>query len=178
MKKDLLLIVVTVFVLALLISGVKIQSTEEYYNEHLDDITEGSATVYVSIDCGCALNQYESLPDNVRKNLPYDGVILPELQVKLRDGDTVYSVLSRVAKVYRIQLDVAFSEYGDHVYVKGVNNLYERDVGDLSGWRYSVNGDYPRESCGEFRLSDGDVIKWIYECGSGSDSAFFFGGAK
>lgn len=58
---------------------------------------------------------------------------------------------------------------GDSTYVEGINNIYEFDFGDLSGWMYFVNGESPSVSCGEYVLSDTDEIKWLYTCDIGKD---------
>ena len=54
-------------------------------------------------------------------------------------------------------------------YIEGIGNLYERDVGDLSGWMYSVNGWFPNYGCGRYALKDGDVVEWVYTCDLGAD---------
>ena len=55
-------------------------------------------------------------------------------------------------------------------YVEGINNLYEFDCGEQSGWMYAVNGWYPNYGCSAYTLSDGDVIGWAYTCnGYGAD---------
>ena len=59
----------------------------------------------------------------------------------------------------------------DHsnAYIAGINNLYEFDYGELSGWIYSVNGVQADVGCGQYLLSDGDKIKWEYTCNLGED---------
>ncbi|MGM9626294.1 MAG: DUF4430 domain-containing protein [Eubacteriales bacterium] len=47
--------------------------------------------------------------------------------------------------------------------------LYEFDFGDLSGWIYKVNGETPSVGCGDYVLSDGDEIAWLYTCDLGND---------
>ena len=43
----------------------------------------------------------------------------------------------------RTGLDVdAMGSKGD-IYVKGINDLYEKDVTATSGWKYRVNGAFP-----------------------------------
>ena len=58
---------------------------------------------------------------------------------------------------------------GEMVYISGINYLYEFDFGDLSGWVYHVNGVSPSVGCGEYKLSDGDRIEWLYTCNLGND---------
>ena len=51
MKKDLLVLAFAVLLAVVLFRGVKIQSVEDYYLTHADDITEDSETVTLSINC-------------------------------------------------------------------------------------------------------------------------------
>ena len=48
-------------------------------------------------------------------------------------------------------------------------NIYEFDVGKLSGWMYAVNGWYPNYGCSQYLLEDGDEICWRYTCDLGAD---------
>ena len=58
--------------------------------------------------------------------------------------------------------------YGS-AYIEGIHNLYEFDVGELSGWMYSVNGRFPNYGCSQSILQDGDVVCWVYTCDYGAD---------
>ena len=55
------------------------------------------------------------------------------------------------------------------VNIEGIANLYEFDVGQLSGWMYSVNDWFPNYGCSRYQLMDGDVIEWKYTCDLGND---------
>ena len=60
--------------------------------------------------------------------------------------------------------------YGSY-YIEGINNLYEFDCGNQSGWMYKVNGWFPNYGCSSYNLKDGDSIVWAFTCnglGSGS----------
>ena len=63
-----------------LIKGVKIQSVDEYYITHMEDIQEDSKTVTISIRCDTILDNWEKLDKPLRseKYVPADGVILAE----------------------------------------------------------------------------------------------------
>ena len=54
-------------------------------------------------------------------------------------------------------------------YIEGINNLYEFDCGELSGWMYSVNDWYPNYGCSCYTVQPGDVICWVYTCDLGQD---------
>ena len=173
MKKDLLALLFVVLVVAVLIKGTHIQSVDEYYLTHIDDITETSETVTISIRCDTSLDKWEDLDPALRSEefVPPDGVILPETEYVLREGDTVYDILSRAVRYNRIQMEFQGAEenpFGS-VYIQGLHYLYEFSCGPLSGWMYLVNGDYPDYGCSLYELEDGDAIEWVYTCDLGQD---------
>ena len=85
-----------------------------------------------------------------------EGYLLGAKKVDVQEGDTVYKVLQRTG------LDVdAMGSKGD-IYVKGINDLYEKDITDTSGWKYRVNGAFPNHSAGVVTVKPGDTIEWVY----------------
>ena len=173
MKKDLLLIGAVILLLAVLFSGTKIQSVDEYYLTHIDDITEDTETVFISIRCDTILDNWEDLDPALReqKYVPQDGVILRQTEYVLRPGDTVYDILDRAVRHNRIQMEFQganLNQFGS-VYIQGINYLYEFSCGPLSGWMYLVNGVFPNYGCSKYALKDGDVIEWVYTCDLGRD---------
>ncbi|MBE7149320.1 DUF4430 domain-containing protein [Bacillus mycoides] len=85
-----------------------------------------------------------------------EGYLLGAKKVDVQEGDTVYSVLTGTG------LDVDASGSKGDVYVKGIENLYEKDVNDNSGWKYRVNGSFPNRSAGVITVKPGDTIEWVY----------------
>lgn len=179
MKKDLFAIVVIVALVALVASGTKVQSVDDYYLTHIDDITEDSQTVTISIRCDTILDNWDKLDDSLKsdKYVPADGVILPTFRAVLRKGDTVYDIFSRVTRYSKIVTDCVYTVNYSSVYVKGINHLYEFSCGELSGWMYRVNGVFPGYGCSKYVLKDGDVIEWVYTCDLGRDVGGEFGAA-
>lgn len=179
MKKDLFAIVVIVALVALVASGTKVQSVDDYYLTHIDDITEDSQTVTISIRCDTILDNWDKLDDSLKsdKYVPADGVILPTFRAVLRKGDTVYDIFSRVTRYSKIVTDCVYTVNYSSVYVKGINHLYEFSCGELSGWMYRVNGVFPGYGCSKYALKDGDVIEWVYTCDLGRDVGGEFGAA-
>ena len=55
------------------------------------------------------------------------------------------------------------------IFIRGINHLYDRACGELSGWMYKVNGEFPGKGCGAYKLENGDVIEWVYTCDLGKD---------
>ncbi|HEX3025790.1 MAG TPA: DUF4430 domain-containing protein [Clostridia bacterium] len=86
------------------------------------------------------------------------GMLLPECDVPLQSGDTVYSVLKRICKLKKLALDA--TTIGE-AYVKGIGGAEEFDNGPQSGWIYRLNGVYAASGC-SIKLKAGDRVEWIY----------------
>ena len=94
MKKDLLIIGFIVLLIAVLINGTNVQSVDEYYLTHADDIQEDSETVFLTIRCDTVLDNIENLDKGVAElNNIGDGIILDRVEYVLRKGDTVFDIL-------------------------------------------------------------------------------------
>ncbi len=148
-----------------LIAGVSdIKTTEEYYAPP-ETSTGETIAVTMSIDCKTVAGRGDE------SITPSDGVILEPTVFYLEPGSTAYDCLITAARQYRIQIEDSSQTLSDHTsaYISGINYLYHFDYGDLSGWMYSVNGDFADVGCGEYTLSDGDVIMWQYTTNLGDD---------
>ena len=175
MKKNILLIAAAAVLLLILFKGTKIQSVEEYYLTHMEDITEDSETVTISIRCDTLLKEenWKKLDKQLQKKkyVPEDGVILPETRYVLRKGDTAFDVTKRACQYNKIQME--YSGPDSNVYstafIQGINYLYSNSCGELSGWMYKVNGDFPGKGASSYKLKDGDKIEWVYTCDLGRD---------
>ena len=89
-----------------------------------------------------------------------DAVIIEEVTVQFKDGDTVLDILKKAAREARVHME--YSGAGKLAYVKGIDNLYEFDKGPESGWKYFVNGEEMRQSAGAYKPGEGDIICWRY----------------
>ncbi len=177
--KDLLLILVLGLAATLFVWFSNIQTEDEYYQGALEEITNDSQTVTFSIRCEVLLTvdmkQSVSNSDGTSQDtvIPFDdeGYILPPIQIVLREGDTVYDLLERVVNAKHLLLETSGSAANpfDTVYVKAIESIYEKEYGDLSGWMFSVNGEFPSVSCTEYEPSDGDSILWAYTLDLGKD---------
>lgn len=173
MRKDILAVFGIILILAVIVNGTEIQSVDEYYLTHIDDITPESKTVTVSIRCDTVLDNYSELDPALRSEefVPSDGVILAPTEYVLRDGDTVFDILDRAVRYNRIQMEYQGANknsYGS-VYIRGIHYLYEFSCGPLSGWMYRVDGEFPNYGCSKYELRDGQVIEWVYTCDLGND---------
>jgi hypothetical protein len=129
---------------------------------------QDSATVTLSIDCGSILDRMDRLT-NGKEGLVGDGVILEETEVNIEGGDTVFDVLARECKSRGIHMEYEDVPIYKSAYIEGINNIYEFDCGELSGWMYSVNGTFPNFGCSAYELKDGDSVEWRYTCDLGED---------
>ena len=176
MRKDILIVAFIVLLIAVLFSGTKIQSVEEYYVTHIDDITEDSETIFISIDASTILDNWDQLDPQLQaeKYVPKDGIILEETEYVLRPNDTVFDVLQRTVRHHQIHMEYQGTNENvyNSVYIQGINHLYEFSVGPLSGWMYAVNGESPNKGVGKYELKDGDVIEFKYTCDLGRDIGY------
>jgi len=142
-----------------------ISSAKQYYNGEKKQKSNIIGTVSLEIRCDTIAGRSDS------DNIPADGVILAPTAFDIEQGDTVFDILNEAAQTYGIHVENKGSSGNAHgmVYIAGINYIYEYDFGDLSGWVYHVNGITPSRSCGEYELSDGDRIEWLYTCEIGHD---------
>lgn len=126
-------------------------------------------TCTFSIECSTILNNLSDLDPDKRHLVPSDGVILPPTKVTFYEGESVYDVLQRVCKENNIHMEASWTPVYNSAYIEGINNLYEFDCGELSGWMYRVNGWYPNYGCSRYQLADGEVVEWRYTCVLGND---------
>lgn len=80
-------------------------------------------------------------------------------KIKLKKGTSVYDAL----------VATGVSIGGDGYYVSAINGLAEKQCGTYSGWMYSVDGEYPNKTCGDYKLSGSEKIVWVYTCDLGND---------
>ena len=161
-KKRLIIAAAVIAAAVILIFNLKIETADEHYAKSAEksDII-GSVTLLVSC---------EEIGDKMLKSgvVPEDGIIIPEAKYPISDGDTAFSVLKEALDEKKLHFD--YTEIsGSSVYVRGICNIYEYDCGDLSGWMYSVNGDFPTIAASEYTLHDGDSVRWLYTCDLGRD---------
>ena len=80
MKKNILMIGFLLLMAVLFLKGTKIQSVDEYYLTHMEDIQEDSETVTISIRCDTLRKpeNWKKLKKQLQdeKYVPEDGVIL------------------------------------------------------------------------------------------------------
>ena len=179
MKRNIIALVLIIIAIFVAFNGIDIQTVDEYYLTHLDDIKSDSKTVFLSIRCDTVLDNYDLLAESLKSNeyVPADGVILPRTRYVLRDGDSVFDILLRSTRFNKIQLEYKGNPLQGQsgVYIKGIHFLYEFSCGPLSGWLFKVNGVFATGNSSDYELKDGDVIEWVYSCDLGRDVGNSYG---
>lgn len=146
--------VVTGVVLALALTATALTDVKTKSQFESDTTVPSGETVTVTVSIDCL---------TVEEN----GCILPPTQFEISAGATAFDAVDYACRVKGIQLDSKATANG--AYIAGINYLYEKQHGDLSGWMYLVNGVFPSVGCGLYNVSDGDVIEWRYSTNIGDD---------
>ncbi|MDR1247648.1 MAG: DUF4430 domain-containing protein [Clostridiales Family XIII bacterium] len=132
-------------------------------------VGERTFTCTLSVRCDTILDNMKLIDKEKHELVPADGVIFPATTVNFNDGESVFNILQREMKRAKIHMEFENTPIYNSAYIEGINNLYEFDVGELSGWMYKVNGWYPNYGCSRYQVKDGDLIEWNYTCDLGRD---------
>lgn len=135
------------------------------------DVKIGDAeyTCTFSISCATILDNMDLCNKEKRELVPENGWILEPVTVTFYEGESVFNVLQRTCMQQKIHLEFVDTPVYNSAYIEGINNIYEYDVGNLSGWMYKVNGWCPNYGCSRYQLQDGDIVEWVYTCSLGAD---------
>lgn len=120
------------------------------------------------IECKTILGNKDKLKKGLEKYVPDDAVIFSKT-VGFDSGESVYDVLRRICDENSIQMEASYTPAFSSYYVEGINNLYEFDCGQGSGWMYSVNGIFPNYGCSSYKPANNDKIAFRYTCELGYD---------
>ncbi len=141
--------------LALVIMLLDIRTPEEYYSQRGD---EKGMTVTVLAECREAIEAPEKSYTDIE--LPENGYIIAPVEITVPQGSAAFDALVEASRELKLTVDHSASAMG--VYVSGIGPLYEFDYGSESGWLYYVNDERPSMASSEFRLSDGDEVRFSY----------------
>ena len=156
-----------VFVLIIAIAAcaavwfVRVDSADSYYDPNAASDAPVTGSVTLAIRCDSVAGRSDD------GSTPADGVILPPTEIPFSEGETVFDALTTAARRHSLQME--HTGAGELAYINGINNLYEFAYGELSGWLYSVNGEFHSTGCGSYALADGDDILWQYTTELGED---------
>lgn len=137
-------------------------------------IKDTAYTCTLSVRCDTIVKNIKWLDPEKIELVPEDGVIFPATPVTFYEGESVFNVLLREMKKNGIHMEFVNTPMYNSAYIEGINNLYEFDCGELSGWMYKVNDWFPNYGCSRYRLQDGDVVEWVYTCDLGRDVGGYY----
>lgn len=129
------------------------------------DSSTNRLTCFLSVRCDTAVGKSSSK----EAVIPSNGIIFPEHEVEFYDGESVFDVLLREMRNNKIHMEFVNTPIYNSAYIEGINNLYEFDCGELSGWMYRVNSVFPAYGCSRYILKNGDKVEWVYTCDLGKD---------
>lgn len=138
------------------------------------EISDVECTCTLSVRCDTILNNIDWLDTEKVELVPEDGVIFAVQTVTFYEGESVFNVLQREMKKAKIHMEFENTPMYNSAYIEGINNLYEFDCGELSGWMYKVNGWFPNYGCSRYQLKEGDIVEWVYTCDLGMDVGGFY----
>lgn len=147
------------------------KDTEEQHKEEIPDSSANVQENYctLTVQCKTILSNMDKLKKEKQPYVPDDGIIFTEKTVQINPEETVFDVLLREMRNNKIHMEFVETPVYKSMYIKGINNLYEFDCGELSGWSYRVNGQMPEVGCSQYFVKSGDVVEWIYSCDLGRD---------
>lgn len=172
LKRNIVFAAAVVLIVAAAACFFRISTKDEFYGGE-SPLWESGPGATLSIECKTAAENLSLLPEELRSEryVPRDGYILPPTKLALEKDETAYSLFLRAAKYYEIPFEAQAA--GDNslgtAYIQSINQLSEFDGGELSGWMYSVNGEFPSAGCDSFTVSDGDVVRFVYSFDLGKD---------
>lgn len=168
------ILAIVLILIAIAFYRFNIVSVNDAERKGKSQLEKGEIQVEMEIDCKTLLgnNKVNLKNKSKAKYIPEDGIILKKSKYKVKDGDSAFDLLKNVALKEKIHMEHVYTEVYNSYYVKGINNLYERDGGKMSGWHYYVNGKYINYGSSEYKLKKGDFVQWKYTCNGGKDITF------
>lgn len=132
-----------------------------------------TVTVSVRVDTLLKQEHFKRLPEALQstKYVPSNGIILKAGTYTIEKGDSAWTATRKALQKHSIHFEYegeGESGYGS-VYVEGINHIYEKQAGSLSGWMFAVNGKAPGVGASAYDIKDGDKITWHYTTNLGRD---------
>ncbi len=115
---------------------------------------EFDASCTVTVDCTSVLENDE-LKDGLREIIPQDGVMFSDT-VEFASGESLLEIFTRAMR------DAKISAVRDGAYISSFGGLAPGDCGPMSGWTFTVNGEFVTVGCDAVIPQDGDTIAWTY----------------
>lgn len=115
---------------------------------------EFDATCTVTVDCTSVLENDE-LKDGLREIIPQDGMLFSG-DVEFALGESLLDVFTRAMR------DAKIPAVREGAYLSSIGGLSPGDCGPMSGWMFTLNGEFVTVGCDAVFPQDGDIIAWTY----------------
>lgn len=161
--------------------GKSDSNTKSTTSKKQENNSKSVNTCFVTIRCDTVRNNLSSLKKGKEAFVPESGIILSKTEVGFKNGESAFDVLKRACsdnvctdnckycQKGGIQLEYNFTPAFGTYYVEGIHQLYEKDCGSMSGWMFSVNGEFPTDGSSSYAVKKGDEIVFAYTCDMGDD---------
>ncbi len=152
---------------------INVEKPDDYYNGE-NDVDGPAITTNITICCQTILDKTDSkgIATKDKSYIPLDGYILKNAEVSIPEGGNAFDQIIAASKLYKLPIE----SNSKTKYLSIINYLGEFTYGDLSGWMFRVNGEWSGVGCGDVKLSEGDLVEWIYTCELGADIGNNYGG--
>ena len=81
---------------------------------------------------------------------------LEETEYDINEGDTIYDVMMKTG------IAISAEDTGNGLSIEAIGGVANGDMGKLSGWLFTVNGEMPMDYCDQIEVKDGDEIVWDF----------------
>lgn len=118
---------------------------------------QNTISVQVEISCAKAVG-HSDLKAGIQ--LPSDGTLLHRVTLQIGKKESAFFATKTACEQAKLYFGFTSSAYGN--YVNALGPLSEKDCGSKSGWLYSINGITPSKSADQYKLAEGDIIRWEF----------------
>lgn len=118
------------------------------------------------VECKTVLENMDKLKAEKKDLIPDDGIIFSKT-VAFKEGDSAFDVLKREMNKAKIHLEFNYTPAYNSTYVEGINNLYQFDCGEMSGWLYKINGEILNKASSSYTVKENDRVEFVYTCAFG-----------
>lgn len=115
---------------------------------------EFDATCTITVDCTSVLEN-EALSESLHEIIPQDGMMFSG-DVEFALGESLLDVFTRAMQ------DAKIPAVREGAYISSIGGLSPGDCGPMSGWMFTVNGEFVTVGCDAVFLQDGDTVAWTY----------------
>lgn len=112
----------------------------------------------ISIDVIDFKKAKNDLSEEDRDSLPSNGYLLVSTNYEVVSQDTAISLLKKACRDYGIDLVLDDAENK----VKAIGTVGNTISDDAFSWKYSINGEVENKNAAEYKLKQGDILRWFY----------------